>query len=198
MLRWIAEMEGSSDQQKTGHKCPACKAPIIIEEPYDPIVAFRDKLYRKYSRISPYILLVIVSGGTMAGAAAYGWSAACIFAGHDAVSRWFGTFSRRRIPSTTLKVVFLSALGPGLVITRWLSSLGTVVLLPFSVLVSSSQAFGNLSFDAWHSHTNEECFLCAVQRLFGRSRRPSDMAAIPPVGNRHDALCPAQLQLPLL
>lgn len=135
MLRWIAEMETSSNRSRSGLKCPACKAPITVDEPYDSILALRDGLYRKYSRVAPYVLLVLVSGGTIAGATWYGFGAASIFAGPDAVTRWMGPRSRRRIPAVMLKFWALSTIGPGLVITRWLPWLGSIVLVPFSTLV---------------------------------------------------------------
>lgn len=135
MLRWIAEMESAPRRsKKSGLKCPACKAPITVEEPYDPVVALRDRLYRRYSRLSPYILAVFAGGGGITGAAWYGYNAAAIFSGREAVARWLH-LRNQRIPSAVLKLWLLSSIGPGLVIMRWLPSLGTVVLLPFSALV---------------------------------------------------------------
>ncbi|SPQ23912.1 e19e0c80-968f-4d25-ba82-e30450deb32e [Thermothielavioides terrestris] len=86
MLDWVADMETSQGRSKNGLRCPACKAPIRIQEPYDLFIALRDGLTRRYSRLSPYILLVLVSSGGVAGASWYGWGAAAIFAGPDAVS----------------------------------------------------------------------------------------------------------------
>ena len=137
MLRWIAEVENDSARPKDGLKCPACKAPINVDEPYDPVVALRDGLYRRYSRLSPYILLMLVSGGTIAGSAWYGQKAASIFAGPDAVAAWMGSRARRGMPSVLIKTLILSSIGPSLVVTRWLSSLGIIVLLPCSVLVGN-------------------------------------------------------------
>lgn len=139
MLRWIAEMEASPRQpKKGGFKCPACKATITIEEPYDALLAIRDLLYSRYSRVSPYILTVIITGGSFAGALWYGQTAATIFAGRRAVTRWMWTGEHQRWPSTLMKLWILSSIGPGLVIMRWLPWLGSVVVLPFSVLVSLS------------------------------------------------------------
>ncbi|KAL2159511.1 hypothetical protein VTH06DRAFT_2516 [Thermothelomyces fergusii] len=139
MLRWIAEMEASPRQpKKDGFKCPACKAIITIEEPYDPLLAIRDLLYSRYSRVSPYILTVIITGGSFAGALWYGQTAASIFAGRRAVARWMWPGDHQRWPSTLIKLWVLSSIGPGLVIMRWLPWLGSVVVLPFSVLYSAT------------------------------------------------------------
>ncbi|KAL2169198.1 hypothetical protein VTG60DRAFT_6362 [Thermothelomyces hinnuleus] len=139
MLRWIAEMEASPRQSKKGgFKCPACKATITVEEPHDPLLAIRDLLYARYSRVSPYILTVIITGGSFAGALWYGQTAASIFAGRRAVARWMWPGERQRWPSTLIKLWILSSIGPGLVIMRWLPWLGTVVVLPFSVLYSAT------------------------------------------------------------
>lgn len=138
MLQWVAEMETSSNRSRSGFKCPACKAPIVIDEPYDAFLALRDRLYRRYSRVAPLVLFVVVSGSTIAGSSSYGYGAASIFAGHDAVARWIRPCSGRGIPTVVLKAFALSTIGPGLVITRWLPWLGSLVLVPISTWVSVS------------------------------------------------------------
>lgn len=136
MLRWIAEMEtGSQRSNKSGFKCPACKARISVEEPYDRIVALRDRFHRRYSRLSPFILAGFVLGGVGVSAASYGFGAASVFAGVNTVERWLSMDSRHQLPGTVVKLWVLTAIGPTLVIMRWLPSLGTVLLLPFSALV---------------------------------------------------------------
>ncbi|KAK4040230.1 hypothetical protein C8A01DRAFT_46389 [Parachaetomium inaequale] len=138
LLRWIAEMETTPRSNKGGLKCPACKAPITIEEPYDPLLAVRDKLYRRYSRVSPYILAVFLTSGGFAGMAWYGFGAASLFAGRHPVARWVLSGARVRMASALIKMWMLSAIGPGLVVMRWLPSLGNVVLVPFSVLYGAT------------------------------------------------------------
>jgi len=134
MLRWIAEMESSPRRSKKGGlKCPACKAPIRVEEPYDRLLAIGDRLHRRYSRLSPYILTFIVTGGSFAGALWYGGTAASIFAGRRAVHRWMWS-SRQSWPANLAKLWLLSSIGPCLVVMRWLPWLGTVVTLPLSVV----------------------------------------------------------------
>lgn len=138
MLQWIAEMETSGTRSKGGFKCPACKAPILIEQPFDRFLAIRDHLYRQYSAASPIILALVLSGGTVAGMASYGYVAASVFAGHDRVGRWLGLHSQGHIAVTMvpLAAIKLCLIGPGLVITRWLPLVGSIVGLPMFVLVS--------------------------------------------------------------
>ncbi|KAK3936754.1 hypothetical protein QBC46DRAFT_452477 [Diplogelasinospora grovesii] len=146
MLRYVAEMEGPS-RSKSGLKCPACKAPIMVDEPFDPVVAFRDRLHQRYSRVSPVVLLIIVTGGSIAGSAWYGWSATAVFAGVDSATRWLD-FSALRcerlpggphslmqtLPAWLVRVWVLSLIGPGLVITRALPFLNNLISVPLSVL----------------------------------------------------------------
>jgi hypothetical protein len=142
MLRYIGEMETTRRRSnKSPLACPACKAPFIIEEPYDRFLAIRDNLYRRYSRMAPVVLGSFVIGGSFAGAMWYGGTAVSIFIGHDAFARWMEGGGRQRLPSTLIKLATLSVIGPGLLVFRWLPSLGTVLLLPFSVLVSAFLAF---------------------------------------------------------
>lgn len=137
MLRYIGEMETTRRRNKSPLACPACKAPFIIEEPYDRFLAIRDNLYRRYSRMAPVVLGSFVIGGGFAGAMWYGGTAVSVFIGHDAFARWIEGGGRQRLPSTLIKLATLSMIGPGLLVFRWLPSLGTVLLLPFSVLVSA-------------------------------------------------------------
>jgi hypothetical protein len=129
-------MEASRTRTKGGFACPACKALFIIEEHYDPFVSLRDRLYGRYSRASPYIILVLVFGGSVAGAACYGLGAAAVFAGPEAAARWVGF---RTAPASSIvgNMWVLSWVGPGLVFLRLLPSFGSAVLLPFSAFVSS-------------------------------------------------------------
>ncbi|KAH6856951.1 hypothetical protein B0I37DRAFT_87269 [Chaetomium sp. MPI-CAGE-AT-0009] len=139
MLRYIAEMETTRRRSnKSPLACPACKVPFIIEEPHDAFLALRDSLYRRYSRMSPVLLASFIASGSFAGALWYGGSAVAIFAGHDSFIRWLEGTGRQRLPSTLIKMAALSAIGPGLLVFRWLPSLGTIVLLPFSVLYGAT------------------------------------------------------------
>lgn len=142
MLRWIAEVESGprhAGANKGGLKCPACKEPITVEDPFDPVLAVRDILYRRYSRVSPYILSLFLGGGGFAGAYWYGEFAASAFAGHETVLVWLGFQDRTPpLPSTLLKIALLSSLGPSLVFLRCLPGGGSFLLLPFTAVVSQS------------------------------------------------------------
>lgn len=59
MLRWISEHERESTKTL---RCPACKGKIQTTEPKDSFVGFRDRLHKMYSRITPAILLGVVTG----------------------------------------------------------------------------------------------------------------------------------------
>lgn len=59
MLRWISEHERESTKTL---RCPACKGKIQTTEPKDRFVGLRDRLHKVYSRVTPAILLGIVTG----------------------------------------------------------------------------------------------------------------------------------------
>lgn len=59
MLRWISEHERESTKTL---RCPACKGKIQTTEPKDSFVGLRDRLHKFYSRITPAILLGVVTG----------------------------------------------------------------------------------------------------------------------------------------
>jgi hypothetical protein len=59
MLRWISEHERQSTKTL---RCPACKGKIQTTEPKDSFVGLRDRLHKMYSRITPAILLGVVTG----------------------------------------------------------------------------------------------------------------------------------------
>ncbi|KAK4205160.1 hypothetical protein QBC40DRAFT_325856 [Triangularia verruculosa] len=128
MLRWLAESEVSNGPSKNGLECGVCKAPITVEEPYDAIVALRNRFNRKISRIAPGLLVLIVSECSVVGAASYGFTAIAVFAGRRAVLSMVDKIGV--IPT----VITCSLIGPGLVLSRWLSSIGNVVMLPVSIL----------------------------------------------------------------
>jgi hypothetical protein len=192
MLRYIAEMETTRRRSnRTPLACPACKAPFVIEEPRDAFLAVRDNLYRRYSRASPIMLALFIASGSFAGALWYGGSSVAIFAGHDTFIRWLEGGGRQRLPSTLIKMAALSAIGPSLLVFRWLPSLGTIVLLPFSVLVSP---FSNL-------YLGMPILLmtisCVVWRNSCRPGQSSVMASLTAVGRDAHATRATQLCLPL-
>lgn len=142
MLRFIAETEQQkrSGRSKGAMRCPACKEPIYVDEPYDAFLALRDNLYRRYSGLSPLVLVTIFGCGSIAGSAWYGWSAAQTFAGPEAVERWVAggvggltlTGGPRKYMSLLPKILTLAAIGPTLVVTRAIPSLGHIFFVPAS------------------------------------------------------------------
>ncbi|KAK0627279.1 hypothetical protein B0T14DRAFT_512336 [Immersiella caudata] len=152
MLQWIAEMEttprtSTNSQSSQGLRCPACRARIRVEEPRDSVVAFYNAFQRTYGRISPMILLTIVSGGTMVGSAWYGWNALSVFAGSHAARRWLGArvmpsrFAGMPTPvalvTSAVRLAELSLIGPGLVVLWWVPG-AEFSMLPGSVLYAGS------------------------------------------------------------
>lgn len=87
MLRWIAEHERENTKSL---RCPACKGKIKTTEPRDRFVSLRDRLHKMYSRVTPAILLGILTGCGMAGSSYYGMLSLCVFAGPGPAMGWLG------------------------------------------------------------------------------------------------------------
>lgn len=87
MLRWIAEHERESTKSL---RCPACKGKIKTTEPRDPFIGLRDKLHKMYSRVTPAILLGILTGCSMAGSSYYGLMSLSVFTGPAPAMNWLG------------------------------------------------------------------------------------------------------------
>jgi len=139
LLTWITREEHDGRKKDGGFKCPQCKAIITTEEPYDLVVAVREKLHRTYSRISPFLLLGAVTSGSIAGSAWYGYQAATVFAGAGPIDNWlFDGHFTRLTPTILVKLFGLSQIGPGLIITRAVPRVG-YLFLPLSILVILSQ-----------------------------------------------------------
>jgi hypothetical protein len=124
-------------------ECPACKATIRVEEPYDRFVAFRNMMYRKYTRFTPFLLLGIVTSGTVVGSGWYGEQILSIFAGPKTAVQWLGLVeSQRRLPisarllKSAVKSFSLALIGPSLIIWGALPVMGTLVSVPMSIIVS--------------------------------------------------------------
>jgi hypothetical protein len=197
MLQWIAEMEttprtSTNSQSSQGLRCPACRARIRVEEPRDAVVAFYNAFQRSYGRISPIVLLTLVSGGTMVGSAWYGWNALSVFAGSPAANRWLGA---RVMPdqfalTSVVRLAELSLIGPGLVVLWWVP--GSVFsMLPGSVLVSffvRKEVFANIPLLTAYPK---------VCRIIGRQRRSIHMASITRMGHYFDAYCSCNVRLPV-
>jgi hypothetical protein len=148
LLRWVTEMEQNTRGKKNKLRCPACSAKITIKEPFDPAMYLQWRLYNIYSRTTPYMLLLILSGGSIAGSAWYGLSASQLFAGVDATAAWLNLHSlggRSDVPlwrwagfwKLNFKIWVLSLIGPTLCICRGLPILGYMITVPTSLLVSN-------------------------------------------------------------
>lgn len=87
MLRWIAEHERESNKSL---RCPACKGKIKTTEPRDPFISLRDRLHKMYSRVTPAILLGILTGCSMAGSSYYGLMSLSVFTGPAPAMSWLG------------------------------------------------------------------------------------------------------------
>ena len=147
MLRWVAETEHNAARAKGGLRCPACRARIYIDEPYDALVALHNKLQRGYSKVSPIILGTLFTSGTVIGLSWYGWNALNLFAGPDMAYRWVGVGSllnggRRRGPfsrvvvGSMVKMLELALVGPALIVLWAVPGVGGFSFVPPSLIVS--------------------------------------------------------------
>lgn len=87
MLTWIAEHERESTKAL---RCPACKGKIKTIEPHDPVIGFGDRIHKVYSRVTPAILLGILTGCSMAGSSYYGLMSLSVFTGPSPAMNWLG------------------------------------------------------------------------------------------------------------
>ncbi|KAK3390604.1 hypothetical protein B0H63DRAFT_507921 [Podospora didyma] len=168
MLRFVAEMETQKSRNKNYMRCPACRAPIHIDEPFDPVVAFRNRLQRTYNRTSPWILLLMVSFSGLSASTFYGANAFSLFAGYKALGQWMGErgLGRAHItaPSSILKLWPLSIIGPTLILTRGIPSLAHAVFVPASALYSLTLIAGSEVL-SWPSSFNWAMAIMPVLHL---------------------------------
>jgi hypothetical protein len=181
MLRWVAEMESSSGTPRDGFRCPACKALILIEEPFDSVVALHDALYRQYSEVSPYAMGALAVLGCVSASAAYGVTALRVFAGRDAAWGWLWGSPKKT--ATLLKIWALSWIGPGVVAVRWFPGI-MLFVMPFTTLVSTPtllcSCFPGLLTDTGVAVWPKAC-------------RQQHMAPVTPMGYGHVSNHPSQL-----
>lgn len=151
MLRWITEHERESTKTL---RCPACKGKIKTTEPRDGFISFRDRLHKAYSRMTPAILLGIITGCSMAGSSYYGMLSMCVFAGPGPAMNWLGLgralADRRMHPGIPwyrwkagwdfcFRFWLLNFIAPALLIQKALPpQLIDFMAIPASVLVSLS------------------------------------------------------------
>ncbi|KAK3353208.1 hypothetical protein B0T25DRAFT_543976 [Lasiosphaeria hispida] len=144
MLQWVVEIEKQARAKriKPDLRCPACRAVIHVDEPHDAIVALQNALYRRYRRISPTTLVLLLSSCTVIGSSWYGWGAFAAIAGPRAARRYIGLdtlFNTSRgltlpkVAGVASHVTALALIGPGLVLFRVLPSISGFFVLPFSI-----------------------------------------------------------------
>ncbi|KAK1759250.1 hypothetical protein QBC47DRAFT_371380 [Echria macrotheca] len=157
MLRWVAEIECQPTGQSKALRCPVCRARIYIDEPYDPLIVFHNKVFRAYRRASPGILLSLLASGTLVSSAWYGWNALSIFAGPRTAYRWLGLSSvremRRQGPvwnvllTSVFRLTQLSMIGPAMVVIWFAPALG-VTFIPTAMLYGTALVARN-DFPTW-------------------------------------------------
>ncbi|RGP77084.1 ring finger [Fusarium longipes] len=81
MLSWVTDCERSNKPLQ----CPVCKDRILLEGPWDPIVAITDAVSSKFTRVSPFMLLSSVTLGAQFSLQMYGAFAMWSFAGRQAL-----------------------------------------------------------------------------------------------------------------
>lgn len=150
MLRWISEHER---ENTTTLRCPACKGKIKTTEPRDGFVSLRDRLHKVYSRMTPAILLGILTGCSMAGSSYYGFWSMVFFAGPVPTENWLGAYralaERREHPGVPFyrwksawdfcfRFWLLNFIAPTLLIQKALPpQLIDIMTVPASLLVST-------------------------------------------------------------
>lgn len=149
MLSWIAENERQNTKPM---QCPACKGKIVTTEPRDGFISFRDRLHKVYSRMTPAILLGILTGCSMAGSSYYGFWSMLFFAGPVPTENWLGAYralaERREHPGVPwyrwksawdfcFRFWLLNFIAPTLLIQKALPpQLIDIMTVPASLLVS--------------------------------------------------------------
>lgn len=147
MLSWVAEHERENTKAL---RCPACKGKIKMTEPTDHLVELRDRLHKVYGRVTPAILLGIITGSSVAGSSCLGLISLCVFAGPGPAISWLragtaATMADQRLDfevplnfRVIMRFLVLNFIAPALLIHKALSHhLTDFVTLPASVMVSS-------------------------------------------------------------
>jgi hypothetical protein len=137
LLRWVAESEASPTNRRK-LRCPACHAKIVVVEPRDAFIKFRERLHRSYSRASPWILLCILN---TAGSGGYGLMSLSSVAGLPKTLRWLGLFANgpptvgQRVWSA-LKFTLLASIAPILLFHRAFPEIMVYLGIPAATVVS--------------------------------------------------------------
>ncbi|KAF6828635.1 hypothetical protein CPLU01_08404 [Colletotrichum plurivorum] len=147
MIEWVTELERENKEIR----CPVCKAPIHVDEPYDPALALNNTIYKTFSKISPGLILGGLGAGTWVGLAMYGNIAVRVFAGPEATYRFFfNDRNPRGVPNVNwIHVAALPTIAPALVIGQSFPVLGNVFFMPAAALYGVFHMARNDNFFSW-------------------------------------------------
>lgn len=143
VLSWITDCERSNKPLL----CPICKAPIELDEPWDPIAAIHYGLHRRFTRLSPFILFTGVSIGIQFSLQMYGALALWTFAGKGALMRFIlgpemmnarGHVGMWAIKGRIWNALILMNVAPVLLFAKFMPSLSHRFFLPTASLVRFS------------------------------------------------------------
>ncbi|KAL0936295.1 ring finger domain-containing protein [Colletotrichum truncatum] len=199
MIEWVTELEREGKEIR----CPVCKAPINVDEPWDPALALNNQIYKAFSKISPGLILGGLGAGTWVGLAMYGNIAVRVFAGPEATYRFFfNDRNPRGIPTVNwIHVAMLPAIAPALVIGQSFPVLGNVFFMPAAALYGVFHMARDENFFSWppspqlaaaafpyvraaYNSIYHE-FVCAYERKWER-RIAGLPEPAPPVNNRRE------------
>lgn len=139
--------------------CPVCKSAIEMEGPRDLLVAFNDLVQKRYTKITPYIILTGVSMGLQFSLQMYGALALWSFAGKNTMMRFLlgpdmiidaqngggVRFIRERIWSSLV----MMNVAPTLLFGQFFPSLSNKIFLPTASLYGMYQIMHDDTFFSW-------------------------------------------------
>ena len=138
ILEWVDSLRRDNKPLK----CPVCAGRIDLVVPFDPAFWLSQRLREIMCRTSPYFLIALFTGTTLAGSASYGLGALVVFAGpRDALRAvWDGSSPGlpwyRRLHWGP--VIHLPFIGPVLVLNRILRLFSLYVTVPNLMVVCAT------------------------------------------------------------
>jgi len=147
MLRWVSETEMSASRSKKKLRCPACNGRIRVIEPWDPVVKFRERFHKAYSKAAPVVLFSMFGGMSVAATGSYALASMMVFAGSRTTLRWLGIQHALEQPRVSVwvsvvgKFCLLSIAPPALLFNKILPSIGNLVFVPTSIMVRVFSVF---------------------------------------------------------
>lgn len=125
ILEWVTDCERSSKPLN----CPICKSPIHMEGPSDLLVCLSDSFSRRFTKVSPFLLLIGATAGAQVTLEAYGRLAMRIFSGKRALRdfTWDFTKSAFSLKSRAIRssrsALILTCVAPALVVGQLLPNM---------------------------------------------------------------------------